>query len=120
MRYVYAFLVFAGILLLLLPVAVPVMKTPVDFSIFNTNWAGCSGFATVLADHGKLVPILYPYTDYELDERGALIVVGPDVTFSPSEIKAVNNFLYRGGTLFIADDFGTASDLIEGLEVVVE
>ncbi len=115
MRYVYLFLVFAGLFLLIVPIAVPVIKTSADFSMFNTGWSGCSEFATVLADRGKLVPILYPYNSFDLKEENILIVVGPDISFSSLEIEEVSKFLDRGGTLFLADDFGTANSLISGL-----
>ena len=117
MRYGYAFLVFAGIFLLIAPIAVPVIKTSADFSMFNTDWSGCSEFAKVLADRGKLVPILYPYNSIDLKEESILIVVGPDISFSSLEIEEVRRFLNTGGTLFLADDFGTANSLITGLGI---
>nr|QNO53936.1 hypothetical protein NNHBGCAA_00036 [Methanosarcinales archaeon ANME-1 ERB6] len=117
MRWVYAFLVLAGIFLLIVPLAVPTIKTSADFSMFNTNWDGCSEFAKVLFDRGKLVPVLYPYNSIDFKEKGAVIIVGPDVGFSSLEIEEVRSFLEKGGTLFIADDFGLANDLLEGLEV---
>ena len=117
MRWVYAFLVFAGIFLLIVPLAVPVIKTSADFSMFNTNWNGCSEFAKVLFDNGKIAPVLYPYNSIDLKREGVLIVVGPDVGFSSLEIEEVRKFIEKGGTLFIADDFGLANSLLEGLGI---
>ncbi|MCK4732273.1 MAG: DUF4350 domain-containing protein [Methanophagales archaeon] len=117
MRLVYAFLVFAGIFLLILPLSVPIIKTSADFSMFNTNWNGCSEFAKVLADNGKLAPVLYSYNSIDFRKEGVLIVVGPDVGFSSLEIEEVRDFIEKGGTLFIADDFGLANSLLEGLGV---
>ena len=117
MRYVYPFLIFAGIFLLIVPTAVPMMKTSADFCMLSTEWNGCSQFAKVLAERGNLVWIMYPYNTLDLDEKGVLIVVGPDVDFSSLEIDAVSNFLNRGGTLLLADDFGTANTLIAGLGI---
>jgi hypothetical protein len=117
MRVVYAFLVFAGILLLILPTSVPMIKTSSDFSIFNANWNGCSEFAKVLFDNGKIVPVLYSYNSINLKESGVLIVIGPDVGFSSLEIEAVRDFIEEGGTLFVADDFGLANSLLAGLGV---
>ena len=117
MRWLYAFLAFACIFLLILPLSVPVIKTSVDFSMFNTNWNGCSEFAKVLVERGKIAPVLYSYNSIDLKREGVLIVVGPDVDFSPLEIEEVRSFLEEGGTLFIADDFGLANSLLEGLEV---
>jgi hypothetical protein len=117
MRYVYPLLIFAGIFLLIVPTVVPVLKTSADFCMLSTNWNGCSQFAKVLAERGNIVWIINPYNTLDLDENGVLIVVGPDVDFSSLEIKAVSNFLNRGGTLLLADDFGTANTLIAGLEI---
>ena len=114
----YGFLGFAGILLLILPIAVPVIKTSAEFSMFNTRWDGCSDFAKDLAERGEIVPLLYPYTSVKLGNlKGVLIVIGPDVDFSPLEAKEVKRFLESGGTLFIADDFGTGNSLLEKLGV---
>ncbi|MDI6810378.1 MAG: DUF4350 domain-containing protein [archaeon] len=117
MRWLYAFLVFAGIFLLILPVAVPMIKTSAEFSIFNTNWNGCSEFAKVLYHRGELVPVLYPYNSINFKKEGVLIVVAPDVEFSSLEIEELRDFIEKGGTLFIADDFGLANNLLEGLGV---
>lgn len=120
MRVIYPFLIFAGITLLILPVAVPVIKTSAEFSMFNTRWDGCSGFAKILAGNGKIIPILYPYNSAGLGEmNGVLVIVGPDVDFSQHEVEEVRKFLENGGVVFIADDFGTSNSLLEMLGVSV-
>ncbi|RLI81593.1 DUF4350 domain-containing protein [Archaeoglobales archaeon] len=114
----YGFLIFIGIIFLVLPLAVPVIKTSTEFSMFNTKWNGCSEFAKLLAERGKVIPIMYPYNSVELSKLdGVLIVVGPDIDFSSLEAEEVKEFLENGGTLFIADDFGTANSLLEKLGV---
>ena len=114
----YGFLIFIGILFLVLPLAVPVIKTSAEFSMFNTKWNGCSEFAKLLAERGKVVPIMYPYNSVELSKLdGVLIVVGPDIDYSSLEAEEAKEFLENGGTLFIADDFGTANSLLEKLGV---
>ena len=86
--------------------------------MFNTRWNGCSEFAKLLAERGKVAPIMYPYNSVELSKLdGVLIVVGPDVDFSSLEAEEVKGFLKNGGILFIADDFGTANSLLEKLGV---
>ncbi len=118
MRIIYGFLAFICVLLLVLPVAVPVIKTSAEFSMFNTKWNGCSEFAKCLAREGKVIPVLYPYNSIHLgDLDGALIIIGPDVDFSSLEANEVKKFLERGGTIFIADDFGKANSLLEKLNV---
>jgi len=114
----YGFLIFIGVLLLVLPIAVPVIKTSAEFSMFNTKWNGCSEFAKLLAEKGEIIPVMYPYNSVELSRLdGVLVVVGPDVDFSSLEAEEVRGFLENGGTLFIADDFGTANSLLEKLGV---
>ncbi len=118
MRVIYGFLAFIGILFLILPLAVPVIKTSAEFSMFNTNWNGCSEFAKLLAGKGKIIPVMYSYNSVKLGELdGFLIIIGPNVGFSSIEAEEVSSFLEKGGTLFIADDFGTANDLLEKLGV---
>ncbi len=118
MRVIYGFLIFIGILFLILPLAVPIIKTSAEFSMFNTKWNGCSEFAKLLADREKLIPVMYPYNSVEFGKStGTLIIIGPDMDFSSLEAEEVKKFLERGGTLFIADDFGTANSLLEKLGV---
>lgn len=118
MRIIYAFLIFVGILLLILPVAVPIIKTSAEFSMFNTKWNGCSKFAKLLYERGEVIPIIYPYNSVKVSKlKGVLVVIGPDIDFSKLEAEEVKKFLENGGTLFIADDFGTANSLLKKIGV---
>lgn len=112
----YGFLVFLGVILFIFPLAIPIVKTSAEFSMFNTRWDGCSKFARLLSERGEIVPVIYPYNSVNLSKlEGVLIVVGPDVEFSQLEAEEVKKFLEKGGTLFIADDFGTANGLLKKL-----
>ncbi len=118
MRVLYPFLIFLGLVFLILPVSIPVIKTSADFSMFNTDWNGCSEFARFLHEKGELVPLIYPYNSVGVgDLNGALIIVGPDTVFSKLEAEEVRTFLENGGTVLIADDFGTANTLLMYLGV---
>ncbi len=120
MRILYPFLIFLGLTFLILPTAVPVIKTSAEFSMFNPRWDGCSEFAKLLAENGKIIPVMYPYNSAKLSELdGVLVVIGPNVEFSRFEADEVRIFLENGGTLFIADDFGTANTLLDMLGVKV-
>lgn len=111
---VYAFLIIFGVAFLVLPLAVPVIKSSADLSIFNTNWNGFSGFAKLVAEKREVLPILYPYSNAKVSElKGVLVIVYPTIDFSSTEAEEVKKFLERGGTIFIADDFGTANTLLE-------
>jgi len=115
----YGFLIFVGISLLIMPIAVPIIKTSAEYSIFNTEWSGCSDFASIIIHSGgKIVPILYPYNTIGLSKlKGTLIIIGPNIAFSKSEGNCVKKFIENGGTVFIADDFGTSNTLLSELNV---
>jgi len=118
MRALYGFLILAGVTLLVLPLAVPVIKTSAEFSMFNTNWDGCSEFAKILARSGELVPVMYSYNTIKLSKlNGVLLIIGPSIDFSQQEAEEVKTFLKNGGVLFIADDFGMANSLLAKLNV---
>ncbi len=107
-----------AVLLAILPTAVPVIKTSAAFSVFNTKWDGCSKFASLLRREGNLIPILYPFNDVKLaDLKGTLVIIGPDIPYSRQEADQVKAFLENGGTLFIADDFGSANTLLKYLGI---
>ncbi|MFH2112164.1 MAG: DUF4350 domain-containing protein [Candidatus Bathyarchaeota archaeon] len=46
-----------------------------------------------------------------------LFIIGPSTAFSGEEVTWIRNYLHRGGTLVLADDFGTGNQLLDGLEV---
>ena len=115
---VYVIIVAIGISMLMFPVAVPVFKSSSDLSIFNTDWNGLSEFAKLAAQKREIRPILYPYNVAHVGELGGtLLIFSPDIEFSKAEADEVRKFLERGGTVFIADDFGKANSLLEKLGI---
>lgn len=114
----YVLITLAGILLLVLPISVPIIKTSADLSMFNTNWNGCSEFAKLLAENGNIYPIFYPYSSVKLSElEGTLLIIGPNIDFSQEEAEEVKKFVEKGGIVFIADDFGSANSLLEKIGI---
>ena len=47
--------------------------------------------------------------------NSTLLFLGPSKPFSPSEVAVVVSYLSKGGTVVLADDFGTGNGLLEGL-----
>jgi len=82
----------------------------VDFSLENPYWNGMSSLrdlgaiAARLADAHALAP-----------GEHALLIIGPSRPFSEGDARAVESFLARGGLVVVADDFGTANQLLEAL-----
>ena len=111
-------LIFA---LLTMPVTLPLFESPTPYSIFNRNWDGLSSFAELVHSKGhKVVPIFESFDLFNLSSRnGVLLIVGPNMTYTREEINQIGEFVKRGNTLFIADDFGTGNEILHGLGLPV-
>ena len=113
----YALLVTGIFMLFTMPLTVPYFKSSSYYSVFNPDWNGLSKFAGLLYKEGKQpTPLLGPLDSYSLS-GGTLMIVGPDVDYTPDEIKTIKKFVEDGNTLFIADDFGTANEILRGLNL---
>ena len=127
--YIAATVVCIAIALTMLSMVSPVLSSSADFSIFNTGWNGTSGLAVSTYEAGKFSPsfelrstggdaefIRYGLDEIELDPLSdALAIIGPTKVFSESEGALVGDFVRAGGNLILADDFGTANTLLEGV-----
>jgi len=103
------------------PVTVPLFKSSSPYSVFNTGWEGTSKFAKLAYEEGKTVmPVFEPFDMAKIGEmNGVLLIIGPNVSFTGEEVEELKEFLRRGNTLFIADDFGTGDELLRALNVPV-
>lgn len=107
----------------------PVLSSSADFSMFNTGWNGTSGLAVSTYKTGKFSPsfelrstggevefVRLGLDDMDLDPASeALAIIGPAKGFSDSEGALVGEFVRSGGRLLLADDFGSANGLLEGM-----
>ncbi len=86
-----------------------------DFRFMNPFWNGYS----------RLNSLLSPSTVQDLTGLGEimnpidsiLFVIGPSQNFIDEEVLGVKWFLANGGILLIADDFGSANNLLTGLDM---
>lgn len=115
--------------LLALAFATPLLATRADFSAYNAGWNGASQLARSVHGAGAFNPLFAPAQGggraevqpapldlYPLDPGGdAVLIVGPRAPFSAAEIEHLRSFLARGGTLVLADDFGTGNDVLVGV-----
>ena len=112
----YVILLIVGVALLIMPLSVPVFKSSAQYSVLNTGWNGTSSFGKLLYSKGGVTPILGPYDSVGLDEdKGTLVVIGPNLPFTAGEVEALKRFLDNGNTLLLADDFGTGNQLMKEL-----
>nr|WP_206203549.1 DUF4350 domain-containing protein [Thermococcus sp. M36] len=105
--------------LITMPLTLPLFKSSTQYSMFNTGWDGVSKFIKLAYSGGRnVVPVLAPFDAFNLDGAdGALLIIGPNTTFTGPEIEEIRGFLRRGNTLVIADDFGTGNEILKGLGV---
>ncbi len=104
-----------GVIFISLPMSIPTIKSSTEHSIFNNNWNGCSEFAKLMYQKKRIYPIITP--DQRYDRNGVLFIISPNIHYSKLDIEKIRKFLDRGNTVVIADDFGTANDVLEGLNV---
>ena len=115
-------------LLLLFSLSAPIITTNSDFSIYNQDWNGCSDLAVRTYRLGKFTPNLEVADGRELQvtqkslnsysiksNSSTFMILGPKETFSTTEIDYIDNFLKSGGTVLLADDFGSGNSLLNGL-----
>lgn len=86
-----------------------------EFSRYNTEWNGTSSFFSSLDRH-EVVEIQDP-GDLAGYTNTTLLVLAPERKYRESDITAYRNYVARGNTLILADDFGTGNILLQGLGV---
>jgi Domain of unknown function (DUF4350) len=81
----------------------------------NTDWNGCSQIVSSTTNS----TIIWSYNT-PLQRNGTLLaIIGPSVGFSRSESSQIHTFLQSGGTVLLADDFGTGNNLLKDLNVTM-
>ncbi|MFW9777943.1 MAG: hypothetical protein ACFFE8_03740 [Candidatus Heimdallarchaeota archaeon] len=98
-----------------------------NFSIYNTGAFGASEFMQRFEDHpneGQISTIvgssnvLNRLNSSEMnDSQGSLIILGPAIHYDFSEALAILMYAINGGRVLIADDFGTANDILGVLSI---
>ncbi len=93
-----------------------------NFSIYNEGWNGASTFKDMFKDHaneGQISTIVgssnilnrLNASDMN-DSQGSLVILGPAVHYDFTESLAILMYAINGGRVIIADDFGTANDIL--------
>ncbi len=92
-----------------------------QFSIYNTNWDGTSILKENLENEGyEFQPVVSTLNSLtRIDNLGVLALVGPTIFFDPTETVALAYFIMRGGSVLIADDFGSANDILGLVNAII-
>jgi len=78
----------------------------------NHGWDGCGKVAET-----SNRTMLFSYDEPLANASSLLAIIGPAVQFSERQSGTVRSFLESGGTVLLADDFGTGNSLLEALNV---
>ncbi|MGY5876516.1 MAG: DUF4350 domain-containing protein [Candidatus Thorarchaeota archaeon] len=82
-----------------------------DFSIYNTNWNGTSNFRIDIEEAGYEVTAIETSMSivYRYNGSAILTIMGPVRDFTFDAVLTIYDHLRMGGSVLIADDFGTAN-----------
>lgn len=80
---------------------------------FNDGWSGCSALLS-LASHAWIIS---SYSQGLPSSNSLLAIVGPDTPYTAAESQRILSFLDSGGTVLLADDFGSGNSLLQNLNV---
>jgi hypothetical protein len=79
----------------------------------NPDWNGCSKVASA----NRNITLLLSYRMQLPNQPSLLAIIGPSTAFTNDDIAEIRTFLESGGTVLLADDFGTGNALLKGLNV---
>jgi hypothetical protein len=103
-------ILLVSVLIYLTP-STPILQPPADFNPSGTSWNGMSSF--VDAEHPQTLQNLSSLP--QVGEGFTLAEIGPSINFTPYQSGLVSSFVKSGGTLILADDFGTGNSLLSGM-----
>jgi hypothetical protein len=79
----------------------------------NDGWNGCSQIYAMT----PRPQLLYSYQTPLPIATALITIIGPTIPFQSSETAELRSFLQNGGTVLLADDFGTGNGLLQDLNV---
>ncbi|GAA0240986.1 DUF4350 domain-containing protein [Haladaptatus pallidirubidus] len=110
--------VFTGIALVALITAAS--TSAASFGIYNSAWDGSSKLSAEAEATGSTVTVARSVEEYDsVPPKGTIaFVLSPDKPYNPSARQNLQQFVQNGGTLVIAEDFGSHSNaLVQALGV---
>jgi hypothetical protein len=102
--------ILSGTLMLSLAYYWPIQEA---YHPLNLDWNGCSKVANATLN----LTLLFSYRIPLPNQPSLLTIIGPSTAFTNDETAGIRSFLEAGGTVLLADDFGTGNTLLTGLNV---
>lgn len=100
-----------------------------NFSSYNDGWNGASEFRSIFEEAGANVStivgssnVLSRLNASETNDGslGSLVILGPAIHYDFTESLAIMLYAINGGRVLIADDFGTANDILSVLSIFLD
>jgi hypothetical protein len=99
-------------------------RNTTNFSIYNSGWNGVSELKDRFVEQGAEIStivgssnVLNRLNSTEMGDQGSLLILGPSIHYDFSESLAILMYAINGGRVLIADDFGTANDILSVLSI---
>lgn len=100
-------------------------KSTTNFSIYNEEWNGASEFMEIFKEPeygGANISTIVGSSNVlnrlnATEGNSSLVILGPAVHYDFSEALAILLYAINGGRVLIADDFGTANDILGVLSI---
>ena len=109
----YAWLTIALLGITFLVLILHLSTTGEEFSRYNIGWTGTSDFFSSL-DRQTTQAIANP-ADLAGYSNATLLIIAPDRIVNTGEGASYRDFVARGNTLLLADDFGTGNNFLRSL-----
>jgi len=113
----YAWITIALLLISSLILILHLSTTGEEFSRYNVGWTGTSHFFSTLDRH-TTSEILTP-SDLAGYKNATLVVIAPDRELTAAEGASYHDFVARGNTMLLADDFGSGNTLLRSLGTTI-
>ena len=112
-------LLLAGVLAVLSVTVLVAMSTSATaFGFYNADWDGASGLRNTANAAGAESTIVLNTSTYDSTaaNQSVSIVLSPDEPYTDSEQERLEEYVRRGGTIVIAEDFGSQGNrLLRGV-----
>ena len=99
-------------------IVVAASTSSASFGVYNAAWNGASELRAQADEAGTESDIVRNTTAYgDVEANGTVaVVLSPDAGYGPGEVARVRQFVASGGTLVVAEDFGShGNDLLAGV-----
>ncbi|MHA1400529.1 MAG: hypothetical protein ACTSQE_09280 [Candidatus Heimdallarchaeaceae archaeon] len=122
----YSIALFILFLVIIVPIFIGLVGLGgygIKFSIYNTGWDGLSTVYDTLKaeDRFEITNGMSSLTILNrLNKSGVLVIIGPTTSYNFAETISLITFLVRGGSLIVADDFGSGNEIFEPLWNIIQ